>query len=204
MKKLLSIILILLAVNTTKAQKKQKSISSYDMNIGFDETKKNFKAFFDVTEEIIFEDGSKVIIGQEMMLGPSSSKISNQFETIIMGKYNMAKAMLTGPPILANTGFERNKYIVEEMKVTRSMGKVGVSFYLRDTEATGALNVKYLTASDYSILRGELINPNRPMTRDEAIAKLKEAKNLLDLEILSQEDYDKEKAILTPIILGKN
>jgi hypothetical protein len=42
------------------------------------------------------------------------------------------------------------------------------------------------------------------MTRDEAIAKLKEAKNLLDLEILSQEDYDKEKAILTPIILGKN
>ena len=29
-------------------------------------------------------------------------------------------------------------------------------------------------------------------------------KNLLDLEILSQEDYDKEKAILTPIILGKN
>jgi uncharacterized protein YqgQ len=42
------------------------------------------------------------------------------------------------------------------------------------------------------------------MTRDEAIAKLKEAKNLLDLEILSQEDYAKEKAILTPIILGKN
>ena len=56
------------------------------MNIGFDETKKNFKAFFDVTEEIIFEDGSKVIIGQEMMLGPSSSKISNQYETIIMGE----------------------------------------------------------------------------------------------------------------------
>jgi hypothetical protein len=41
------------------------------------------------------------------------------------------------------------------------------------------------------------------MTRDEAIAKLKETKDLLDLGLVKQEDYDKLKAELTPIIINK-
>jgi len=198
-----SIILIALITLSIQVQAQKKNTTeSYDMGIGFEQTKENYKAFFDVTKELIFEDGSKVVIGQEMTLGPSSSKVSNQYETIIMGKYNATKAMLTGEPILANTGFERNNYVVEEIKIARSMGKVGATFFLRDTDAKGALNVKYLTASDYSITRGELINPNRPMTRDEAIAKLKEAKDLLELDMMSQEEYDKLKEELTPIIKG--
>jgi len=39
------------------------------------------------------------------------------------------------------------------------------------------------------------------MTKEKAIAKLKELKELLELEVITQEDYDKEKAKLTPIIL---
>ena len=42
------------------------------------------------------------------------------------------------------------------------------------------------------------------MTKEKAIAKLKELKELLELEVITQKDYDKEKATLTPIILGKN
>jgi len=38
--------------------------------------------------------------------------------------------------------------------------------------------------------------------RSEAIARLKEAKDLVDLEIYTQEQYDELKAELTPIILG--
>lgn len=38
------------------------------------------------------------------------------------------------------------------------------------------------------------------MTRSEAIAKLKEAKDLLDLEMMTQEEYDKLKKELEPII----
>ena len=121
-----SIILIALITFSVQVQaQKTKTAESYDMRIGFEETKKNYKSFFDVTKELICEDGSKITIGQEMTLGSSSSKISNQYETIIMGKYNTAKALLTGPPILANTGFERNNYVVEEIKIIRSMGKVG-------------------------------------------------------------------------------
>lgn len=41
------------------------------------------------------------------------------------------------------------------------------------------------------------------MTREEAIAKLKETKDLLDLGLVKQEDYDKLKTELTPIIINK-
>jgi hypothetical protein len=41
------------------------------------------------------------------------------------------------------------------------------------------------------------------MTRDEAIAKLKETKDLLDLGLVQQDDYDKLKVELTPIIMSK-
>jgi hypothetical protein len=48
---------------------------------------------------------------------------------------------------------------------------------------------------------GEIIAKNRPMNRAEAIAKLKESKDLLDLGLLKVEEYDKIKAKLTPIIM---
>lgn len=41
------------------------------------------------------------------------------------------------------------------------------------------------------------------MTRNEAITKLKETKDLLDLGLVKQEDYDKLKAELTSIIINK-
>jgi len=41
------------------------------------------------------------------------------------------------------------------------------------------------------------------MTREQAIAKLKEAKDLVDLGMMSKEDYEKLKAELTPLIMNK-
>ena len=48
---------------------------------------------------------------------------------------------------------------------------------------------------------GEIINPKAKLTRQMAINKLKEAKELLDLQMMSQEAYDKLKAELSPIII---
>jgi len=44
---------------------------------------------------------------------------------------------------------------------------------------------------------------NAPLTREEAIAKLKESKDLLDLGLLTQPEYEKLKQELTPIIMKK-
>ena len=53
-------------------------------------------------------------------------------------------------------------------------------------------------------LKEKISSLESTMTKEKAIAKLKELKELLELEVITQKDYDKEKAILTPIILGKN
>lgn len=82
------------------------------------------------------------------------------------------------------------------------MGEVSAAFELRDPNAKGMM-AKYLTAYDYSILNGELINPNAPMTREQAISKLTEAKSLLDLDMMSKEEYDAIKLEVTPIIKNK-
>jgi hypothetical protein len=59
------------------------------------------------------------------------------------------------------------------------------------------------TILDYekAILLNEIINPNRPMTKEEAIKKLKEAKDLLDLGMITQGKFDSLKVKLSPIIL---
>ena len=50
---------------------------------------------------------------------------------------------------------------------------------------------------------GEIINPNPPLTRSEAIIKLKESKDLFDLDLLSEEEYNQIKNKLTPFINNK-
>ena len=47
---------------------------------------------------------------------------------------------------------------------------------------------------------GEIINPNPPLTRSEAIRELKDSKDLFDLDMLTEEEYNKIKDKLIPII----
>ena len=50
---------------------------------------------------------------------------------------------------------------------------------------------------------GEIINDNAPLSKEEAIRKLKESKDLMELDFFSKEEYEKLKERLTPIILAK-
>lgn len=58
--------------------------------------------------------------------------------------------------------------------------------------------IDYETALDL----GEIINPSTKLTKEQAIAKLKEAKELLNLEVITQADYNKLKSEMTPIIMN--
>lgn len=51
-------------------------------------------------------------------------------------------------------------------------------------------------------LSNKVVN-EKPITRDEAVKQLKEAKELLDQGILTQEEYNKLSERLKPIIVGK-
>ena len=87
-------------------------------------------------------------------------------------------------------------------------GRGTAKSYLKDMDgACSDWNKAVVTGDDKSYHKQyqEKIDENcLGMTKEKAIAKLTELKQLLELEVITQKDYDKEKAILTPIILGKN
>ena len=62
---------------------------------------------------------------------------------------------------------------------------------------------KTIVDIEQALSSGEIVNPNAPLSRQEAIKKLKESKDLMEIDLLSKEDYEKLKEKLTPIILGK-
>jgi len=65
---------------------------------------------------------------------------------------------------------------------------------------------KRLSVSDaeFALKYGEIIPMNAKMSRDDAIKKLKEAKDLLELDMMNQEEYDELKNKLAPIIKGND
>jgi hypothetical protein len=201
MKYLIPLLIFFLTINESYAQK-LKSVESYDMEMGIDETKKRFATNFEVTKELILNDDSKIIIGQEMKLGESSSKISNQYESLFMGRYSPGKSLLAAPTYV-NTNWKQYDFVVEEIKMSRLAGSVSILVRLKNM-TTQAVGFRYVTATNLSFDNGEIINPNKAITREEAIAKLKEAKDLLDLDLMSQEEYDALREELTPIIRGSN
>jgi hypothetical protein len=61
---------------------------------------------------------------------------------------------------------------------------------------------KYLSVMDteLAIESGEVLLKNRKITREEAIFKLKEAKDLMEIDMMSKEEFDNLKKELGPII----
>jgi len=81
----------------------------------------------------------------------------------------------------------------------------GESFKIGDevfiNEPSGNANTfQYIIKTELALKFNEIISS--VLTREQAIAKLKESKDLLDLGMMSLEDYNKIKAELTPIIMN--
>ena len=68
-----------------------------------------------------------------------------------------------------------------------------------------ALSHKRITIVDIekAFSLGEVINPVKKLNREEAIKKLKEAKDLFELDLMSKSEYEKLRLELTPIITNK-
>ena len=69
-----------------------------------------------------------------------------------------------------------------------------------------ALSQKRITIIDIekAFSLGEVINPIKKLNREEAIKKLKEAKDLYELDLMSKSEYEKLRLELTPIIINKD
>ena len=138
-------------------------------------------------------DGSYINVGDEVTIGkPSSNNTIAQNNTGIfsgstsaVSAFNFLTIGRVGLSVMGGmqylTGnFTNRKILIKEIKKGWTIMNV-----------LDAINT------------GEIINPNAAMTREQAIAKLKEAKDLVDLGMMSKEDFEKLKAELTPLIIKK-
>ena len=114
-------------------------------------------------------------------------------------------AMNGDAPSMADNSFKNTTVIVKEIK-TFHRGSKNKPLYV--VMVLGEINGrafgvnKYLSVmdSELAIESGEILLKNRKMTREEAIEKLKEAKGLMEIEMMTKEEFDQLKEELTPII----
>ena len=161
-----------------------------------------YRTSFEVTESVTLKDGSTISIGQSLALGATANQASDRYQTVFHGKFPSVANQLAGViPQLANTTHQGMTYVVSRIKIYRSFGKITLNVEMVDPELDmGVFGKAHVWGTGLSIEKGEIVNPNAPLTRAQAIAKLKEAKDLLDLDLMSQAEYDVIKAEVTSTI----
>jgi hypothetical protein len=180
--------------------------------------------------EYITKSGNSIKVGDTLIIGKPTSSVSTtrgaqgyggiiastsnrkEFEYIQLGRpagFGAIMGALGGQaPAMAGIGLSGEIVVVSELKAYHKGSKkkpLSVTIVIGEINGKAFGVNKFLSAMDTegAIELGELYLKNRKKTRDEAIAELKEAKDLLDLEMMSQEDYDRIKTELTPIIMNK-
>ena len=82
-----------------------------------------------------------------------------------------------------------------------------VSVFVKDSQSgiskIFSYSRKTILDIEKALSSGEIRNYNAPLSKEEAIAKLKESKDLMELDFLTNEEYEKLREKLTPIILDK-
>lgn len=175
------------------------SFQLYSQEIYFDYDKKSdqYEWYDDVRDHNIIEIGYSSNI-----LYPAEVNFGNEYS----GKLNKKSAIFDGEDgwIGKEVGKDRSFWIEYMDKFgfnlvdsSKSGGGTGVS----QNYATGQItsyNKAVYTTLIFKKKEGLVMN------RENAIKKLKEAKDLVELELMTKDEYDKLKAELTPIIKGEN
>lgn len=215
MKKLLLLLFVTTLFNVN-AQKKLKETDTINLKtVTVEQLKKKFKNGFE-TKVLILEDGSVIQKGSDLIVGVPSNNMnvnsnvyngqkvaptSIDFTYLMVGRYS-AMAVLSA--VYFGNTFSDTEIVVEKIKIFRSGKTITafVDFTKKDGTNTSIGKYGSILGLTTALNKGEIINPNRPMNRQEAIAKLKEAKDLVDLGMMSEDDFEKLKAELQPIIMN--
>ena len=184
---------------SVQAQKKS-SVDEFDFEVA---TKNDYKSYKNGFEVKTLKTGFGTFnAGDEVLLGQPSDVNLDTFSFIGLGKYSLmnAMAMAKMSRYSANTPVVVDKIRVYKPAMGQSASIV-VDIISTDGSNLGGIYKRACILNfERAIALNEIINPNAPLNREQAIAKLKEAKDLLELEMMSQEEYDKLKEELTPII----
>lgn len=138
-------------------------------------------------ESYVAKDGSVYKVGDKIQFG-NPSGTNGKFVTI--QKMDIAGTVYIVGAEAINTSAEIKKIRVG------GTSRAGYKVSFQTKGMTGVDN--YFLNIEDAILVGEI--KSFGMTSDEALAALKKAKDKLDLGLITQDEYDKIKAELTPFI----
>ena len=142
----------------------------------------------------------------------SRSTSKKTYEFVKLGRPagfgSVMTAMSGEAQLMADNSLKNTSVIVQEIK-TYHRGSKNKPLYV--VMVLGEMNGKafgvnkYLSVMDteLAIESGEILLKNRKMTREEAIAKLKEAKELMEIDMMTKEKFEELKTELAPIINNK-
>ena len=145
-------------------------------------------------------------------ISKTRSTTKKTYEFVKMGRPagfgSIMTAMNGDAQIMASNSLKNTKAIVKEIKAYhRGSKKKPLYLIMVLGEMNGkAFGInKYLSVmnTELAIESGEILLKNRKMTREEAISKLKEAKELMEIDMMSKEEFEKLKKELRPIIMKK-
>jgi hypothetical protein len=184
MKKLLTILLISVS-STIVAQK----------TITYEEMKTISKGAFENIECDVYtaKDGFSYKVGDTLKIGrPSTNKT---FAFITTG--GTAAALSGTAPEPLNVNSSGTNTIIKKIAVGGSK-RMGFKIYVVGKGNCGICPNNMIDFEE-ALATGEI--QSKGMSREQAIAKLKEAKDLVDLGMMSKEDFEKLKSELTPLII---
>tara|TARA_B100001758_G_scaffold237747_1_gene240130 strand:- start:572 stop:1231 length:660 start_codon:yes stop_codon:yes gene_type:complete len=172
------------------------------------------------------KDGLTIKVGDTLTIGNAVIErkkymFGDVFSHIVVGKAKGVNKEFTYLPY----NYSGDKVVVKSIFVThkketgyvlwtqRNHNPLYVSVFVKNpkSELTSAKEFSKLLSHsrktiidiDKALASKEIINPNALLSKEEAIYKLKESKDLMELDLLSKEEYEKLKERLTPIILGE-
>ena len=198
-----SIILIaLITLSTQLEAQKKSSVDEFDFEVATKNDYKSYKNGFEVKK---LKTGFGTFnLGDEVNMGQPSDVNLNEFSFIGLGKFSIMNMMAMAK---MPRNFGNSTVVIDKIRVYKpAMGQpasIVVDIISTDGSNLGGIYKRACILNfERAIALNEIINPNAPLNREQAIAKLKEAKDLLELDMMSQEEFDKLKEELTPIIKG--
>jgi hypothetical protein len=199
MKHTLTLILLVVAALTASAQK-----LTYEdtQNLEIAGAIKNNTPF----TSYVGQDGLEIKLGDKLIIGRPSTN-SNEYTYLYFGKVTITSMMLT-PPLKLGAAYQTEVLVIDKITAyhmkTSKQSPMYIWLYAVNPNMPDMGKNRTIIGYDKAIELGEIVNPSRPMSREEAIKKLKESKDLLDLEMITQAKYDSIKAQLAPIIQKGN
>lgn len=214
------IILLFLSFFISKIVISQNSSLTYQQanDVSITSGIKNYQKF----ESYTTKNGDVIKIGDNLIIGKPSEKKYAPFTNIVKGKlkssdlknFDFLPANCSGntvivKEIMAVHVSQKNSKLWTSANPFKKNSPVYINLVVQNPEKTGGAVSLLLHQSRRTIIDleksmeiGEVVNPSAKMTKEQAIAKLKESKDLMELDLMDKSEYQKLKEKLTPIIMG--